>query len=111
MNTKYIIIVVALALFAGVAFYVWQSGSPIAEQVRETLRLDSDLAPVALSAEELQVLEDAGIETPSTFDDGTADLQSVSSSDELDAIKSDLDETDLGGLDAEVDQINQDLNF
>ena len=111
MNTKYIIIAVAVALFAGVAFYLYQSGSPIAEQIRETLRLESDLAPVALSAEELQALKDAGIEPPSTFDDGTANLQSVLSSDAVGAIESDLDGTDLSGLDAELSQIDQDLGF
>ncbi|MBI2039358.1 MAG: hypothetical protein HYT22_03740, partial [Candidatus Niyogibacteria bacterium] len=94
---------------AGVAFYVWQSGSPVAKQVRETLRLESDLAPVALSAEELQALKDAGIEPASAFDDTTANLQSVSPSDELDAIDADLNGTDLSGLDAELNQISADL--
>ena len=111
MNTKYIVIVVAAALFAGLAFYVWNSGAPLAEQARQLLQLEQDAAPVTLSADEEKALMDAGFAPASTGADGETDaLQSVYTSDELDIIGSDIDGTDLSGLDAEADQITSDAS-
>src|SRR3989344_3790953 len=103
MNTKYLVIVAALVLFAGVAFYVWKSGSPVAQNAREILSLTQDVAPVALSASEQKALTDAGfVPAPAGADAGTAALQNVYSSDRISSIDTDLANTDLSGLDAEA---------
>ena len=110
MNTKYIVIAIAVVLFAGIAFYLWQSGS-FTPYARVPLELDADTEPVSLSAEEVQALSDAGIELPSGTDADTTDLLNVSVSDDLGAIEADVNETDLSGLDAELDAITSDLNL
>ena len=98
-------------MFVGVAWYVWKSGSPVAEQARILLSIDSGLSPIALSASEQQALKNDGITPPSSTDAGTAALQSVGTSDRVSSIEADLNRTDLSGLDAELNQIQQDLAF
>ena len=77
---------------------------------KESLTIEQDLAPIELSQEEQQALQDEGLTIPLGEDALAKDLQSVRSSDELDAIEADLDETDLSGLDAELDAIESDLS-
>ena len=76
---------------------------------KESLTIEQDLAPIELSQEEQQALQDEGLQIPSGEDALAEDLQSVRTSDELDAIEADLDETDLSGLDAELESIESDL--
>ena len=78
---------------------------------KESLTIEQDLTPIELSQEEELALQDEGLVIPSVEEDvSTKDLQSVRSSDELDAIEADLNETDLSGLDAELEAIENDLS-
>ncbi len=77
---------------------------------KESLTIEQDLTPIELSPEEQQVLQDEGLAIPSGEDAAAKNLQSVRSSDELDAIEVDLNETDLSGLDAELETIEADLS-
>ena len=76
---------------------------------KESLTIEQDLTPIELSQEERQALKDEGVTIPSGEDALAKDLQSVRSSDELDAIEADLNETDLLGLDFELEAIESDL--
>lgn len=78
---------------------------------KESLIIEQDLLPIELSQEEQQALRDEGIEPLSDEEDRQAkELQSVRASDELDAIEADLSETDLSGLDAELEAIQKNLS-
>jgi len=105
-NTRDIIIIAAIFILGGVIFFLAQQPS----ERKEQLTVERDLAPIELTQEEQQALKDEGIELLSGEEDAKAKgLQSVRSSDELDAIGADLNETDLGGLDAELEAIENDL--
>lgn len=76
---------------------------------KESITVEQDLTPIELTEEEQQALKDEGLTIPSGEDALAEDLQSVRISDELDAIEADLNETDLTGLDAELDAIESNL--
>ena len=97
-----IIITVVLVIVVGGALFFFQQG-------KESLTIEQDLTPIELSQEEEQVLQDEGLTISSGEDALAEDLQSVRSSDELDAIEADLIETNLSGLDAELEAIESDL--
>ena len=102
----YIIIIAVFAIVIGGALIFFNSGPDQKEQ----LTIEQDLFPIELSQEEAQALQDEGLGVLSGEDALTKDLQSVRSSDELDAIEADLNETDLSGLDAELEAIENDLS-
>jgi len=80
-------IIVILVLIAGLA-YLWQNFPGQSE------------VPADMSAEDIRNLPDEAAES----------LESQSSSDEISAIEADLNSTDLGDIDAELDTINTELN-
>ena len=104
-NTR-IILGIALIVIVGGTLIFLNRGS----DQKESLTIEQDLTPIELSQEERQALQDEGLVTPSGEDALAKDLRSVRSSDELDAIEADLNETDLSGLDAELDAIEVDLS-
>lgn len=122
MNKKTLtIVVIALIIIAlGAGFFLTRgpesqpSYQPEVKQPfeqKESLIIEQDLLPIELSQEEQQALRDEGIEPLSDEEDKQAkDLQSVRASDEIDAIMADLSETDLSGLDAELEAIEKDLS-
>ena len=77
---------------------------------KESIIVEQDLTPIELTQEEQQALKDEGLAIPSGEDVAAKNLQSVRSSGELDAIEDDLNETDLSGLDAELEAIETDLS-
>lgn len=101
-------------IIAGIALVVIVGGALIflnrGLDQKEQLTIEQDLAPIELTQEEQQALKDAGLAIPSGEDALTKDLQSVRSSDELDAIEADLNETNLSGLDSELEAIESDLS-
>ena len=98
-KNKLIIIVVALVIIGGgVLFFLTRGPS----YQKESLTIEQDLTPIELSQEEQQALKNEGFQIPSGEDALAKDLQSVRSSDELNAIGADLNETGLSGLDAEL---------
>lgn len=106
----FIIIFIALIFAVGVFFFINRGPEIQPSYQKESITLEADLKQIELSAEEIQVLEGEGIEIPSSeADEATEDLQSVRFSDELAAIEADLNETDLSGLDAELEAIESDL--
>lgn len=113
MNKKTLIIAVivlaVIALGVGLFFLTRESEDQTVYQ-KEQLITEQDLTPIELSSEEQQVLRDEGLQIYSGEDSLAKDLQSVRSSDELDAIEADLNETDLSGLDAELEAIESDLS-
>ena len=98
-KNKLIIAIIVLAVIAGGVFFFVNRGP---SYQKETLTVEQELAPVELSPEEQQALQEAGLTVPSGEDAVAKDLQSVRSSDELGAIEADLNETNLSGLDAEL---------
>ena len=110
MNKNTLIIAgIALVIVVGGTIFFLTSGPETQPYQKESLTIDQDLSPIELSSEEQQALQDEGFAIPSGEDVIAKDLQSVRSSDELDAIEADLNETDLSGLDAELEAIENDL--
>lgn len=106
-KNKLIIIIIALVVVvAGVLIFLNRGPS----YQKESLTIEQDLTPIELSEEEKQALKDAGLAIPSGEDASAKDLQTVRSSDELGAIEADLNETDLSGLDSELELIETDLS-
>ena len=108
MANKNIFIIAGIALVAvvgGTLFFLNRGPS----YQKEQLTIEQDLTPIELTQEEQKALQDEGFAIPSGEDALTKDLQTVRSSDELDAIEADLNETDLSGLDAELEAIEADL--
>ena len=104
MNKKTLIIIIALVVIGGVFVFLNRGFDQ-----KESLVIEQDLTPIELSQEEKQALQDEGLTIPSGEDALSKDLQSVRTSDELDAIEADINETDLSGLDADLDAIEADL--
>ena len=104
MNKKTLIIIIALVVIGGVFIFLNRVPSQ-----KESLTIEQDLTPIELTQEEEQALKDEGLAIPSGEDALAKDLQSVRTSDELDAIEADINETNLSGLDAELDAITSDL--
>ncbi|MDP3093879.1 MAG: hypothetical protein Q8N16_03900 [bacterium] len=102
-----IIIVIALIIIVGGALLFLTRGP---SYQKEFLTIEQDLTPIELSQEEQQALKDEGLQLPSGKDAAAKNLQSVRSSDELGAIEADLNETDLSGLNAELNAIENDLS-
>lgn len=105
-NTLIIAIIVLVVIAGGILFFLNREPS----YQKESITIEQDLTPIELSSEEQQALQDAGLQMPSGEDALTENLQSVRSSDELGAIKADLNETNLSGLDAELNAIETDLS-
>ena len=93
-NTLIIVIIALVVVAAGVFVFVNRGPS----YQKESLTIEQDLTPIELTQEEQQALQEAGLTFPSGEDALAKDLQSVRSSDELDAIEADLNETNLSGL-------------
>lgn len=106
INKNTLIIIVVLAVVIGGALIFLSRGL----DQKERLIIEQDLIPIELSQEEQQALQDEGLQIPSGEDALAKDLQSVRSSDELGAIEADLSETDLSGLDKELEVIESDLS-
>ncbi|MBI2625381.1 MAG: hypothetical protein HYW70_03565 [Candidatus Nealsonbacteria bacterium] len=110
MDKKIIIILIAIVVVAGLAFFVTKGYKPISFEKKESLSVEQDLSSVSLTSEEQQVLAGEGIKLPSGVDQEAKNLQSVRSSDDLSAIEADMLGTDLSGLDAELQDIQSDLS-
>ncbi len=109
-NTLIIAIVVLVIVVGGIVVFLNREPESQPVYQKETITVEQDLTPIELSQEELQALEDEGIEPLSSEEDTKAkELQNVRPSDELGAIEADLTETDLLGLDAELEAIESDL--
>ena len=109
-NTLIIAIIVLVVVIGGIVVFLNRGPESQPEYQKETLTVEQELTPIELSQEELQALEDEDIEPLSSEEDTKAkELQNVRSSDELGAIEADLSETDLSGLDAELEAIESDL--
>ena len=106
MNKKTLIIIIALVVTGGVFIFL-NIGGP---NQKEFLTIEQDLTPIELSQEEELALQDEGLTIPSGEDAIAKELQSVRTSDELDAIEADINETNLSGLDAGLDAIESDLS-
>lgn len=104
-NTLIITIIALIVIVGGTIFFLNQNPS----YQKESLIIESDLTPIELTPEEQQALREEGLQMPSEKDPAAEALQSVRSSDELDAIEADLNETDLSALDAELETIENDL--
>ena len=107
-NTLIITIIILVVIAGGALFFLTRD--PETQQFqKEQIIIEQDLIPIELTSEEQQALKDAGIQIPPKEDPAVKALQTVRSSDELDAIEADLNETDLAGLDAELEAIENDL--
>ena len=105
MNKKTLIIIITLVIIGGVFIFLNRGFDQ-----KEQLTIEQDLTPIELTQEEKQALQDEGLTIPSGEDALSKDLQRVRTSDELDAIEADINETDLSGLDAELEEIENDLS-
>ena len=110
-KTNAIIIAVVIVVFVAGVFLWIQRGVPLPFLEKESLSVQEELGPVSLTQEELETLKKEGLSIPSGADSKTEDLKSVTSSDELGAIESDTNETDLFGLDSESGEIDRNLSF
>ena len=90
-----IIIVLAIIVVAGYLLFNKNSG-----QGTEKLTLDNELNPVTLTDEEKAALKEENINLPDK-DNLTEKLKKVSSSDNLDSIEKDLNDTNFQDLDKE----------
>ena len=97
-NTLIIAVIILAIVTGGVLFFLNRGPS----YQKESLTIEQDLTPIELSPEEQQALQAEGLTIPSGEDAAAKNLQTVRSSDELNAIGADLNETDLSGLDAEL---------
>ena len=102
-----IIVIIALVVIAA-AVFVFVNRGPSYQQ--ESLMIEQDLTPIELTQEEQRALKEAGLSAPDGEDAAAKKLQSVRSSDELDAVEAELNETNLSGLDAELKAIETDLS-
>ena len=112
MKSK-IILVVAVLVLVGVGAFVFvntKDGEKSVGDRTEQVIVEEGLAPVELTADEKKAFEEEGLTMPSGEDADTTALQVVRSSDEIADIEADLNETDLSGLDAELDSILDDLS-
>ncbi|QQG45220.1 MAG: hypothetical protein HYW89_04470 [Candidatus Sungiibacteriota bacterium] len=105
-NTLIIAIIILAVVAGGVLFFLNRGPS----YQKESLTIEQGLTPIELSPEEQQALQAEGLAIPSGEDTAAKNLQTVRTSDELDAIGSDLNETNLSGLDAESEAIESDLS-
>ena len=109
-NTLIIAVIVLVVVVGGIVVFLNRGPESQPTYQKETLTVEQELTPIELSQEELQALKNEGIEPLSSEEDIKAkELQNVRSSDELGAIEADLNETDLLGLDAELEAIERDL--
>ncbi|KKT82540.1 MAG: hypothetical protein UW81_C0039G0004 [Candidatus Giovannonibacteria bacterium GW2011_GWC2_44_9] len=97
-NTLIIAVIALIVIVGGVLFFLNRGPS----YQKESLTIEQDLTPIELTQEEKQALQAEGLTMPSREDAAAKNLQSVRTSDELDAIGADLNETDLSSLDAEL---------
>lgn len=113
---KRIIILIIIVVVVGLYFFfagtrVEEGTDDVQVDARETLMIEQDLLPVELLEEEQNALIEEGIALPFEKEDMIViDLQNVRSSDELEDIEADLNETDLSEVDAELDTIESDLS-
>lgn len=109
MKNTLIIAGTVLVIIAGAIFFLTRGSETQQPYQKEFLTIEQELTPIELSQEEQQALQDEGLAISSGEDALAKDLQSVRSSDELEAIEADLNETELSGLDAELEAIENDL--
>lgn len=107
-KNKLIVIIIAFVVVVAAGVLSFLNRGPSYQ--KESLVIEQDLTPIELFQEEKQALQDAGLTIPSGEDALAKDLQSVRSSDELGAIEADLNETNLSGLDVELEAIETDLS-
>lgn len=105
-KTLIITIIVLVVVAGGVVFLLNREPS----YQKEFLMIEQDLTPIELSQEEQQALQDEGLVIPTGEDALVKDLQSVRTSDELDAIEADINETNLSELDSSLEEIESDLS-
>src|SRR3989338_3502902 len=105
-NKLIIAIIILVVIAGGVLFFLNRGPS----YQKESLTIEQDLTPIELSPEEQRALQAEGLTVPSGEDAAAKNLQSVRTSDELDAIGADINETDLSGLDAELETMESDLS-
>lgn len=104
-KNKVIVVGVVLIIIIGAMFFLNQDST----YKKESLMIEQGLISVELTKEEEQALQDEGLQMPSEEDALAEELLSVRSSDEIDAIDADINETNLSGLDAELEEIDSDL--
>ncbi|MBI2635225.1 MAG: hypothetical protein HYW79_01635 [Parcubacteria group bacterium] len=104
-NKLIIAIIVLVVIAGGVLFFLNRGPS----YQKEFVTIEQDLTPIELTPEEKQALQAEGLVMPSGEDAAAKKLQTVRTSDELGAIEADLNETNLLGLDAELNAIDNDL--
>lgn len=113
-NLPLIIVAIFALVAAGIIYFYSQQGveiiSPTVEQTT-TLKLEKDLTPIELTEEEKKALKEEGIDVVPTGEDAaTRNLRTVNISDELGVIATDLETTNLSGIDVELEQIDEDLS-
>ena len=96
LNKNTLIIAIIALVLVATGVFVFVNRGPSYQ--KESLTIEQGLTPIELSQEEKQALQEAGLTAPDGEDALAKDLQSVRSSDELDAIEADLNETNLSGL-------------
>lgn len=113
-NTWWILAAGILVIVVGGTYYFLFTAArgPLQKQGGEKtmLQLGEDLAPIELSAEERAALAQEGLSLPEGADTLAQNLQRVHSGDDLNTIEKDLNETNLTGLDSELDAIDKDLH-
>lgn len=75
----------------------------------ESIRLTSDISPIALTEEERQALVGQNMNFPNGEDPQATSLLRVQNADDLSAIDQDLAQSNLSGLATELDDIDSDL--
>ncbi len=93
-------IIVVIVLILGAAYFIWQKGQEMADS---TTPPETNL-PATSSGQTSPLTDDS-------LDDSTINqLQNQGTSDELQAIETDLAATDLENLDAGLNELEQELN-
>ena len=98
MDKKLLTIIVVVLALGGLFFLGRGILVPETLDSTQSLSVPEDATGITLTAEELQALKDEGLELSSSEDAEAKKLQSVRTSDEIEAIEADLDGTDLSGL-------------
>lgn len=110
MNKKTLIIVIAVVILVGGAIFFLNRDTGESLLLKESIILEEDVMSIGLTTEEIQALADQGLEAPSSGPDAkTETLQGVRFSDDLNAIEADIEETNLTGIDMELETIENDL--
>lgn len=98
-----VIVLAVIAVAAGTIVFVSQKSTSYS---KEAINFEQ-VTPIEFTPEEKQILGESGVTFPEGEDPIVRNLQTVRSSDELDAIDADLKETDFSQLDAELKSIEK----